>query len=306
MTPRAREVRGAARQRGAVLLVVLWVTALLALLAAAFSAETSARARGTHAAVDGAAARAIAEGALWFAVFGLAGAVAGDPSLPRDGRMRQLAQPGAELRVAVQDTSGKIDLNRADALLLAALFARFEPDADRLARLVDALEDWRDPDEERRLHGAEADDYAGAGLSWAPGNRPFASVDELGLVLGVDRALLEALRPLVTVHSGQGGVNPLVAPREVLLAMPGAEAAEVESRLATRADLEERSSRLARVAAGTYELVATAKMDSGARRSVRAVVRIRPGQRVPYAVLEWGETAVDLFEPPPPALEERM
>jgi len=135
---------------------------------------------------------------------------------------------GAELRVTILDESAKVDLNAAPAVLLKGLFRALgvaEPDADALA---DAVADWRDADDLRSLHGAEKADYAAAGRDYGPANAPFETIEELRQVLGMSDDLFRKLEPLVTVHSRQSGINAAVAPREVLLALPGATAEQVD------------------------------------------------------------------------------
>jgi general secretion pathway protein K len=59
------------------------------------------------------------------------------------------------------------------------------------ARIVD----WRDEDEDVTNDGAEAGTYAESGLSYAPSNRPFHSVEELRFLLELSTADYGKLRP---------------------------------------------------------------------------------------------------------------
>ena len=56
--------------------------------------------------------------------------------------------------------------------------------------IVDSIQDWRDPNEEHRLNGAESDYYLGLPVPYRSKNADFDSVDELLQVKGVTRALL--------------------------------------------------------------------------------------------------------------------
>lgn len=291
--PKSRccDPHGPARSRGFVLVAILWFVALIALLAGAFAAETHARARHARVVADAAAAKAMAEGAVWRTIFTLAGTLPMDERLRHDGvPIRWEARQG-EVLVAVQAEAGRIDLNRADAALLDAVLAGVEPDERTRLAMVDAVLDWRDADDLRRVHGAEAEDYRRDGLAWLPANRPFADVRELALVRGFRPEQVERLRPMLTVHSGSGTVDRRVAPPEVLLALPGATAGEVDSWLARR-DSEFGAQRgPVRVGTGPYEVRAMARTESGVAYAARAVVRVRRGQAVPYAILEWDHSA---------------
>src|SRR5262249_7498885 len=70
--------------------------------------------------------------------------------------------------------------------------------------------------------------YRAAGLSYRPRNGPFQSVDELMLVMDMTATLFKRMEPALTVYSGRQFIDPQVAPREVLLAMPGADQAAVD------------------------------------------------------------------------------
>ncbi|GHE20917.1 general secretion pathway protein GspK [Halomonas urumqiensis] len=297
----AHSLPGLPRERGAALLVVLWVVMLLGLLASAFAVDTAGQARDTRTALDAAMARARAEGAIWQGVLEL---LAGrqDVVIALDGQPFELDldaddpdRDTGSLRLSVQALRGRIDINHADAAQLAALFGRYVEDDSRRDALVDAVQDFRDADDLRRLHGAEADDYRRAGLAHGPADRPFADVAELALVIGMDRRLYQRLLPLVTVH-GERSVDRLVAPSEVLMALPGATSGQVEALLALRADSPPPAvSRFARGSGHVVEMLASARQPGGVSRGVRAVVRLHPGQREPYTILEWQHHSRDLF-----------
>ena len=128
---------------------------------------------------------------------------------------------GAVISVAIQDELGRIDLNQADVPLLAGLFRGTGQAGEATDMIVDRISDWRDPDDLRRLHGAEGAEYAKAGFSGRPRNAPFQSVEELKLVLGVAPDVYRRVEPFLTVYSNQSTIDPRFAPREVLLALLG-------------------------------------------------------------------------------------
>ena len=137
--------------------------------------------------------------------------------------------------IEVTDEAGRIDLNGADPALLAGLYR-----AAGLAALAPAafgarVADWRDEDDERSPGGAEAADYAAAGLAHRPGNEAFRAVDELQWVLGVQGAQVAALAPLATVNNPDGKLNAMAAARGALLALPGVAPALADRVIAARA-----------------------------------------------------------------------
>jgi general secretion pathway protein K len=53
-------------------------------------------------------------------------------------------------------------------------------------KAVDCLADWVDGDELKSINGAEQPEYAAIGLPLLPPNRPFQSVDEMEMVIGME------------------------------------------------------------------------------------------------------------------------
>ncbi|MCH8184451.1 MAG: general secretion pathway protein GspK [Proteobacteria bacterium] len=105
------------------------------------------------------------------------------------------------LRIVIEDEAGKVDLNRAPDQLLVDLFVAVGVGDQRASELVDAIVDFRDRDNLRRLNGAEDGDYERAGLPYGAKDAPFEAIEELQRVLGMTRALYRAVAPSITVHN---------------------------------------------------------------------------------------------------------
>jgi len=58
-------------------------------------------------------------------------------------------------------------------------------------KLVNAIIDWRDEDDLVGLEGAEKEEYKEAGLSYQPPNKPFKSIEELQMVLGMNEQIFK-------------------------------------------------------------------------------------------------------------------
>ena len=221
--------------RGIALVIVLWMLALLATIAASlvFSTRTELAIAGNL--VSSARAEAIADAGVYKAVHELIAVPPADPGRWQgDGRTHDWEFDGARLAIVITDESARIDINAAPEALLRGLFVAQGLAAADAEALADAIADWRDADDLRRLHGAEKDDYAAAGKPHGPANANFDAVEELRQVLGMNEDLYRRVEPLVTVHSGQAGINSAVAPRQVLLAIPGVTPAAVDAFLDQR------------------------------------------------------------------------
>jgi general secretion pathway protein K len=278
----------AGRARGVALISVLWILAFLTVVAAGLSVQARTDARMTRTMVDVARARAATEGAVDLLVWELLhGSGDGDPR-PVDGRVGVLEVAGTGVEVAVFDERGRIDLNKASAPLLDALFAAVGVDDAVRGPLVDAVLDWRDPDSLRRIAGAEDDEYARADRAYGAKDRPFDSVEELRLVLGMSPDIYVRVWPAVTVFSPQSDVDPGRAPASVLQALRGGRALPEPGSGDLALDPGDAGSGgAAGPRRGTFTILARARLPGGAAR-LAATVEIRQGplDRA-VSVLDW-------------------
>jgi len=299
-------VRAAPRQRGIALLIVLWLTVLLTVIGGAFAFSMRGEALAARNAVSLAQVRAAADGALDRAVFELLRPRTTD-SWKADGQPHRWQDAEISLVATAVDEGARIDLNTGAEPLLRNLFVVVGGLEDAAARaLVDAIVDWRDPDELRRPNGAEAADYRGADSNYTPSNRDFETLGELSRVIGVTPALYARVAGALTVHSRQRGINALTASREVLLALPGATPDAVDAYITARE--EALGSNLpvppfppaqafGAGAGAVWRVRAEATGADGVTFVRESVVRATADPRRPYYALLWSEGE----RPPPPA-----
>ena len=225
--------KASVQQGGFALVIVLWMMALFAVLAGAFSVSTRTEAKTTLNIAEHTKARFLADAAVQHGIFELLNRHH-EKAWKADGTEYSVTFGEAELMVSLMHERGKVDLNYAPEDLLRGLLISAGAASDSADALVDAIADWRDEDELTRLRGAEAADYRQAGLSIVPENAPFRTSAELQQVLGMTAELYRKIEPLVTVHSFTPTIDPNAAPRGVLLALPGVNAEEVEEFLSVR------------------------------------------------------------------------
>jgi general secretion pathway protein K len=219
------------REEGVALILVLWVVALLAIFAVSFVHGASTQTKIVRNDYDLARARVLADTGVSLAILGI---LYQTPAARRlDGSTRELTYEDATIRVRLQNEAGKIDLNHAAPEVLAGLVRTLGSDADAAADLAAAVDDWR----RRRLSGwNQPGDRATSPLSIGV-VRPFLALEELREVPGVTQEVYDRVSPFLTILSGSDRVDPLSAPREVLLSLPGADAREVEAYVAARAEI---------------------------------------------------------------------
>ncbi len=209
---------------GWALVSVLWVVAMLAMMAAATQALLLTSARFEQRDLENAEANAALDAALARTVLGI-----GDQRLDQrwhvDGSTTNFKFGGKEIRIKVQDQLGLIDLNAADESMIKQLLQSVGLTSDDAATMTDRILDWRSDTSLngdtslKRLHGASDADYAAAGRSYHQRHGPFQTVSELQLVLGMTPALYAQLAPALTVYSNRPATDPNLAPKPVLEAL---------------------------------------------------------------------------------------
>lgn len=289
------------RQKGIALILVLWVSVLIAVLLASFSLSARVEALQGRNLLDSTRARYAAEAGMHRAAYELRGSNP-DTRWIADGRIYPLEFEGFEVEVEIYDETGKVDINVADGLLLAAMFKHgglAEVDADALAA---AVMDWRDPDDLISVNGAEEGEYKAADRSYTPRNAPFETVSEIQQVLGMSFELYRELEPLMTIYSGRAQPNPAFASPEVLQLIPGMNpdlvTMFVEQRQQPSAGAGQPPLPLALpdgtpvVAQGgglTYTIRSRATLPGGASASLEATVRLGASMvaRRPFRIVRW-------------------
>lgn len=301
---------GSRWNRGFALVIVLWTGVLLSVMAATFAFSMRVETRLAGNLVARTKAEAIAEAGIHRGILALL-ADAQQARWITDGRPYELAFGEGSMRIRLFSENGKVDLNGApEALvhgLLRALAENGElADTRQAARVADAILDWRDSDNRVRPDGAEDGDYRASGRPFGSRDGAFLSVSELNQVLGVDADIYARLAPWVTVYSWAPQVDPMTAPRNVLLAVPGLDSALVDQFLAAREAMYasqdagiEAPSRLpvellspgarylSRAASKVYTVEARGELPGGTRSSRRAVIQMTGDARKPYSIVAW-------------------
>ncbi|TVQ92940.1 MAG: general secretion pathway protein GspK [Chromatiaceae bacterium] len=262
--PAHRPHRTVRPPRGIALVLVLWVLALLTVMALGLTSTQRTELALARNQIEVAQFRARAEAAIALTLLNLLSTPLQDPATGQaldtgddgpwvpDGRPRTVWFDGVPLRVTLSNEGSRLDLNSASqeqlaALIEAVLGGTGAADMDLVDRLTDVILDWRDEDDLTRLLGAEDPEYAAAGLPYGARDGPFRSVAELRLLLGMTPDLYRRLAPEVTVADaalpaqlrqfGGGGelpMNPQFASPAVLAAQQGLTLDEAEEAVRLR------------------------------------------------------------------------
>lgn len=287
-------------QRGAALLLVLWLIALLTALVGGFALTARIEYMQGRVLVRGLAAESAARAGIEYA---LSRVVQTDPRRQwrADGRPYTWRYAGADIEVSLIDEDGKVDLNQADAVLLAALLRAVGAEPRQAEQLAGAIIDWRDPDLlTQPVGGGEDGDYASAGLPYGAKDAELESVAELEQVLGFTPALYALVEPHVTVYTGRARPEPTFASAQVLtaLGMDGPQVTAQRRRWDPSTGppppgVPVGGESLIASSSGTYSIDSRARLSDGREAVLRVVVRAG-GNSVPgmaYTPLRWEEGA---------------
>ncbi len=286
-------------QQGVALLIVLWVLVLLSIISGTLALLARAENLEARTLFDDSRARMGALAGIQRAVFEMRNPDLETKWIP-DGRPYVFTLGDSEISVAITDETGKLDLNSASEDTKLNLLIGNGVDPSEAQALVDAIEDWKDPDDFIRPNGAEEGEYAAAGLSWAPPNAAFATVEELQQVLGISYELYARIEPALTVFSGRAEVNPAYAPLEALRGFPEVDLETAQNLIFQRQEFDnsniqpltmpDGSIAVAQGGGLTFTVVAKATLNNGAWTQVEGTFRLGTdllGR--PYRIVRWQE-----------------
>lgn len=244
------------RQRGSVIIIVLWTSILLTVLVTVMAGKVQLSARtafhnqqAVTDLADVASAMAMAEMELILEQmpqpidYVPATDDLGNPRLPAyrfNGQPLTLHYPaGEDMVVRIYDHAGKINLNRLeDRSMLLLLQHWLGPDADpqQVQELLDAWGDWRDLNDLAAPNGADKDYYESLDPPYSPRNHPeMDTVEELRLIRGFDELLKDVnLEAAFTVYGSTETVNLNLATREAMRLLPGLNDELIEEIIAWR------------------------------------------------------------------------
>jgi type II secretory pathway component PulK len=178
------------KSRGAALMAVLWLIAILSMACMATLRVISFDMELASAKVHGSRARQVAEMGI---------AVGANPVVKRSDPLLHFnnGETGESYEVRITTEGGRFNINalilQGDKALLKSMFIDWGLELEDAQEIADALADWVDADDDEQLNGAEKKYYEAEGRINQPFNRPFYDVDEVSLVRGMD--LVEAVRP---------------------------------------------------------------------------------------------------------------
>lgn len=247
-------------QSGFALITVLAAVAIVSALAIAFLAAGETQMKVSANQVRLAQLEAAADGGVELAAWRLMAAYAGtSPSPPTSGQTSRCSVGAITLEIAIQDEAGKVDLNVASPEMLQAVlgYAGLEPAAAAQLASRIAQRTTRQPD-------------------GTVSSVRLISIEELMRFPGVTPALLERLRPLVTVYSHSAAIDLSIAPAAVKQALS-------RMRDAPPAGLA--------LSGQAFRVVVRAQSRAGLSYSRDAIIELNSGENSGFSIRAWGRRA---------------
>lgn len=240
-------IGGSGKQRGIVLIAVLWMSALLVGFLALVAQNSRTNAHMAQAIADISSQDVSIQSAVALIKKGLLdlkkirGKV--DAGTVRDEVM-SLPQWPEGLEFALIPNRGKINLKYLSTGNMRRILEHLQVETDRIDPLIQAWIDWIDTDDNEMPMGAERDYYEGEGLSNRPANGFFQVPAELLLVRGFAEVFQDVdVNEVFTVYGKHQGIDFNTASEDTLRLIPGMTDEAIQAILTAResVDLSKRS-----------------------------------------------------------------
>jgi type II secretory pathway component PulK len=206
---------------------------------------------------------------------------------------------GGQFTYCISDEEARLNLNTSPPDRVSRLLETLGVEREDRDTIVGSLQDWRDPNEEHRLNGAESEDtYLKRPVPYRSKNANLDSLAELIQIKGITRKILEGeegrpgLAGLVTVKT-PGQINLNTTGREVLRALNVSDAEFTEIEQARRSgpytSVPGRfGGRNLTVTSRTFRIEAVGIVEGQVRARLTAIVQKRGGTGAEaLAVLDW-------------------
>ncbi len=235
-------------EKGAVLLIVLWVVLAMSMLAVSFSATIRTEVDAARYLVEQKQAYYMARAGMEYAVYEIlrTQSVSGNSGVGMgfSGGAVPLAMPrnlslnltGGGVDVSIIDEAGKINVNAAPDFVIFNLLIMVGMNEGAAAEVTDSILDWVDVDDMPRPMGAESDFYLMHNPPYRAKNGPISVPEELLLIKGItpeifygkkglspdgDPVEYFGLKKYITTYSTGAAININSAPVPVLASLPG-------------------------------------------------------------------------------------
>jgi general secretion pathway protein K len=284
-----------ARERGFIIVAVLWMLLALSALASIYAAYVVRAAYAIGPADERVNAEALFKAALELTAYRLTAVE--KQFRPASGRLN-FRMGRATVGVEFHSEGARIDVNAAPKALLSNFFIALGAKPDDAQGYADRVIAWRSPASDNAGSDPEADVYRAAGRNYRPRRAPFQDIGELWLVAGLPPGLVERALPYLTVYSGQPSINIMDASPLVLSALPEIAPEQINAVLAMRQSPGATGPAVMTALGGatngvTFEpsrairVSVAVRFESGTITTAEIVMLLTDDGNEPYRILSW-------------------
>jgi len=278
------------KERGIALILVLWASAVLALLLAQMVGDTRVTSHAARLRLDTTRAELAAQGGIAIAIAGLS--AQGRQRWAADGRTYRMpmwhssggapdianADPAIHLAIQAWSERGKVDVNTSDALTLRRLFICAGGDPTQASQLANTIQ------AARRSRGGT--------LMQTP--------DALQQVSGMPETLFEAVSDAITVWSGSPKPASELASPLALCAGSARSMPDATANVRQHWQHWQHAADALDDPGPVIDIVSEAQLSNGVKARLSAVVMLHsgddtttsslPSSSAPYTILDWHES----------------
>ena len=204
------------KERGAILVAVLWLVTVMTLLVVSLGRDVRSNADLARFETDRLRTQAVLDSAIDVAAARLLAADKETP-LALDGHAEQIVLGGASVEMRIFDASGLVDIARADPDLLQAFLDKILGPVEGSDALAEAILT-------RRSEAAKK----------SAGDLPFQTVGEVYELASSNPQLIDRLMPFIGLYSKDGRVNARAGHLNVIASIPGISASDLDQIAALR------------------------------------------------------------------------
>lgn len=172
----------------------------------------------------------------------------------------------------------------------------YSEDSEKFIRFQDALSDWQDRDNLKRINGAETFEYKAAGLDYVPRNFYIQLIDEIRLLLNYDSEIIDKSGEDIA-YWGSSSVNYLTMSEKTLRALLRDD--DVVNTLLEMRNEGELNSQLFRSLThipltedinnfpGGFIKISVLSTVGNSSGRIEAIIKKRQNSSAPFRILEW-------------------
>ena len=278
------------KQRGMALVLVLWMTAVIALLVITFSnlVRTSIKVSDVESKLI--KHSALIDSGLEIAVSHLIDKNK-ETQWKADSTDRQIRVNEKVVTINIQDPNGLVDLNKSNSQIVYNLLSEVISTKSKVDQLFEAILRLRPEKKEKS-------DKKGKKPKTAFEN-VFIDLTQLHQLDGMTKEIYDKITPFLTVHGRDGKINPVTALYEVLVSVPGITRIQARDLVNRRANLDPKSQYFSDLKSRTGNFlnlnrgnvfiitVMSSWLDTGKQIGKKYIVVTELDNKSPYRLLSW-------------------